>query len=119
MQTPTSRSTTRRRWARFLGTGATLSRLAATAIASAAGAASTASAPMGATGSVAALSGSTMEVQNAEHRPDDGELDADHRSSPRPSPNLSAPLAAGDCVTATGTAVEEFEDHHRGALASP
>ena len=63
MQIRTSRSSTRRRWATFLGTGAT-ALLAATAVASTAVAAP-ANAPIGATGSVAALSTSSMEVQNA------------------------------------------------------
>ena len=60
----TSRSTSRRRWTRFLGTGMT-AFVAATAACSAAGAASPSNAPGGVSGSVAALSGSTMEVQNA------------------------------------------------------
>ena len=83
MQTPTSRSTDRRRWARFLGTGAT-ALVAATAVASAAGAATPPTPRRGASGSVAALSASSMEVQNAEHRPDHGQLDLDDARSPRP-----------------------------------
>ena len=64
MQSLTSRSTSRRRFMRLGGAGAT-ALLAATALASAAGAATPANAPTGATGSVASLSASSMEVQNA------------------------------------------------------
>ena len=65
MQSLTSRSSNRRRFMRLAGNGRT-ALLAATALASAAGAATTpANAPIGATGSVASLSGSSMEVQNA------------------------------------------------------
>lgn len=63
MQTPTSRSLTRRRWTRLLGAGAG-ALVAATAVASTAGAATTSNPPGGATGSVAALNASSMEVQN-------------------------------------------------------
>ena len=68
MQSLTSRSTNRRRFMRLGGAGAT-ALLAATALASAAGAASTpANAPIGATGSVASLGASSMEVQNPRTR---------------------------------------------------
>ena len=77
MQTMTSQSNSRRRWARFIATSAT-ALLAATAVASAAGAASTPSSSFnGASGSVAALSGSSMEVQNPSVGTDDGQLDVD------------------------------------------
>ncbi len=102
MQTLTSRSTTRRRWTRFLGTGAT-AFVAATTIGSAAGAATTpANAPGCASGSVAAL---RLEHGGAErqHGPDHRQLDQPRRSSPRRCPSRSSSLATGDCVTVTGT----------------
>ncbi len=101
MQTLTSRSSTRRRWAKFLGTGAT-ALVAATAIASTASAATTA-APMGATGSVAALSGSTMEVQNASSGQTTVSWTPTTQFSKTVSETVSS-LAAGDCVSVTGTA---------------
>jgi len=56
---------TRRRWARCLGTGATVV-IAATAVASGAGAAQPATRPSAVIGKVAAIAGSSMEVQNPE-----------------------------------------------------
>ena len=101
MQTLTSRSSTRRRWAKFLGTG-TMALMAATAVASTAGAAT--SAPFnGATGSVAALNGSTMEVQN----PSTGQTTVNWTTTTQFSKTVTetvGSLAAGDCVTVTGTA---------------
>jgi hypothetical protein len=101
MQTLTSRSSTRRRWAKFLGTGVT-ALVAATAIASTAAAATT-SAPMGATGSVAALSGSTMEVQNASTGQTTVSWTPTTQFSKTVSETVSS-LATGDCVSVTGTA---------------
>ncbi|MGD0746707.1 MAG: DUF5666 domain-containing protein [Acidimicrobiales bacterium] len=104
MQTLTSRSTSRRRWARFLGTGATV-LVAATAIGSAAGAAPTstpANAPGFANGSVAALQASSMEVQNTST----GQTTVSWTSTTQFSKTVSesvSSLAAGDCVTVTGT----------------
>ena len=101
MQTLTSQSTSRRRWARFLGTGAT-ALVAATTIGSVAGAATTTtSAPGFANGSVAALQASSMEVQN----PSTGQTTVDWTTSTQFSKTVSesvSSLAAGDCVTVTG-----------------
>jgi hypothetical protein len=101
MQTPTSRSLTRRRWPRFLATGATAA-LAATAVASTAGAATTSNAPGGATGSVAALNASSMEVQN----PASGQTTVNWTSTTQFSKTVSeavSSLSTGDCVSVTGT----------------
>ena len=106
MQTTTSRSSTRRRWARFLGTGAT-ALVAATTIGSVAGAATTPSAPGGAggggaSGSIAALQASSMEVQNAST----GQTTVSWTTSTQFSKTVTeavSTLAAGDCVTVTGT----------------
>ena len=102
MQTLTSRSTSRRRWAQFLGTGAT-ALVAAMAIGSVAGAATTsANAPGVATGSVAALQASSMEVQN----PTTGQTTVSWTTSTQFSKTVTQPvssLAAGECVTVTGT----------------
>ena len=62
MQTPTSQRTNLRRWAQLVGGGVTA--LVVVAMATAPAGAAT-NQPTGASGSVAALSGSTMEVQNA------------------------------------------------------
>jgi len=101
MQTLTSRSSTRRRWARFLGTGAT-ALVAATTIGSVAGAATTpTNAPAGASGSVAALQVSSMEVQN----PNTGQTTVSWTTSTQFSKTVTesvGTLAAGDCVTVTG-----------------
>ncbi len=102
MQTLTSRSTSRRRWTRFLGTGTT-ALVAATTIGSVAGAATTpTNAPAGASGSVAALQASSMEVQN----PSTGQTTVNWTSTTQFSKTVSesvGSLAAGDCVTVTGT----------------
>jgi hypothetical protein len=100
--TLTSRSSTRRRWARFLGSGAT-TLVAATTIGSVAGAATTpANAPAGASGSVAALQASSMEVQN----PTTGQTTVSWTTTTQFSKTVTesvSSLAAGDCVTVTGT----------------
>ena len=101
METPTSRSTNRGRWTQF-AVGA-VALVTATTIASAAGAATTpANAPIGATGSVAALSGSTMEVQN----PSSGQTTVNWTSTTSFSKSVTEAvnsLTAGTCVTVTGT----------------
>jgi hypothetical protein len=99
MQTPTS-GTTRRRWARCLGTGAT-AIVAATAVASVAGAATTAS-PIGASGSVAAITGTTMEVQN----PSTGQTAVSWTPTTQFSKTVTegvSSITVGSCVAATGT----------------
>jgi hypothetical protein len=102
MQTLTSRSTSRRCWARFLGTGAT-ALVAATTIGSVSGAATTpTNAPGLASGSVAALQASSMEVQN----PSTGQTTVNWTTSTQFSKTVTesvSSLAAGDCVTVTGT----------------
>ena len=102
MQTLTSRSTGRRRWAQFLVTGAT-ALVTATTIGSVAGAATTSTnAPGIASGSVAALQASSMEVQS----PSTGQTTVNWTTSTQFSKTVSesvSSLAAGDCVTVTGT----------------
>ena len=100
MQSLTSRSSTRRRLMRLAGTGAT-ALLAATAVASAAGAAS-APTNFGATGSVASLGGSSMEVQNASTGQTTVSWTATTAFSKTVTESVSA-LASGDCVTVSGT----------------
>ena len=102
MQSLTSRSSNRRRFMRLAGTGAT-ALLAATAVASAAGAATTpANAPIGATGSVASLSGSSMEVQNASTGQTTVNWSTTTTFSKTVTEAVNA-LASGDCVTVSGT----------------
>ncbi len=100
MQTPIGRRPGQR-WARFAGTGA-VALLATTALASVAGAATPpAHAPSGASGSVAALSGTTMEVQN----PSTGQTAVNWTTTTTFSKSVTeavSSLAAGDCVTVTG-----------------
>jgi hypothetical protein len=102
METPSRRSTSRRHWGRFVGTGA-VALVAATTIGSAAGAATSPANPsVGASGSVAALSGSTMEVQN----PNTGQTAVSWTPSTTFSKSVTeavSSLAPGDCVTVTGT----------------
>lgn len=101
MQIPTSRSIDRRCWARFLGAGSS-ALVAVAAIATSAGAATSSNAPIGATGSVAALSGSSMEVQN----PSSGQTTVGWTPTTQFSKTASeavTSLAAGDCVSVTGT----------------
>ena len=102
MQSPTSRSSNRRRFLRVAGTSAT-ALLAATALTSAAGAATTpANAPIGATGSVASISGSSMEVQNATS----GQTTVNWSTTTTFSKTVTeavTALASGDCVTVSGT----------------
>jgi hypothetical protein len=91
-----------RRWAQILGTGAT-ALLAAGTVASTAGAATPTNAPIGAFGSVAALSATSMEVQN----PSSGQTTVNWTSTTQFSKTVTEAVSAitvGDCVTATGTA---------------
>ena len=103
MQTLTSRSTSRRRWARWIGTGTT-TLVAATTVGSAAGAATAPTNTLSrASGSVAALSTSSMEVQN----PSTGQTTVDWTGTTQFSKTVSeavSSLAAGDCLSVTGTA---------------
>jgi hypothetical protein len=101
MQSLTSRSTSRRVM-RLAGLGAT-ALLAATAVASEAGAATPATPPGLASGSVAAITGTTMEVQN----PSTGQTAVTWTASTQFSQTVSktvASLSPGDCLTITGTA---------------
>ncbi len=102
MQSLTSRSSSRGRFMRLAGTGAT-ALLAATAISSAAGAATTPpNAPIGATGSVAALSGSSMEVQSE----NSGQTTVSWTGSTTFTKSVTeavSALTSGDCVTVSGT----------------
>ena len=100
METPTSRRTSGRHWARFAASG-TVALVTATTLLSTADAATTAPA-IGATGSVAALSASTMEVQN----PTSGQTTVSWTSTTAFSKSVTesvSALATGDCVTVTGT----------------
>ena len=107
MQTPTSPSTTRRRWPRYLGAGAT-ALVTVASIATTAGAASTtpSARPLGASGSVAALSVSSMEVQN----PSSGQTTVNWTTTTAFSKTVTeavSSLAAGDCVSVTGKATNK------------
>ena len=107
MQTPTSPSTTRRRWTRCFGAGAT-AFVTVAAIATTAGAASStpSSRPLGASGSVAALSASSMEVQN----PNTGQTTVSWTATTQFSNTVSeavSSLVAGDCVSVTGKATNK------------
>ena len=104
METPTARRTPSRGWARLLGTG-TAALLAAGILGSSAfaGAATTSNRPIGATGSVAALSASSMEVQN----PSSGQTTVSWTSTTTFSKSVTetvSSVSVGDCVTATGSA---------------
>jgi hypothetical protein len=91
-----------RRWIQILGTGAT-ALLAAGTLASTAGAATRTNPPIGAFGSVAALSATSMEVQN----PNSGQTTVSWTSTTQFSKTVTEAVSAitvGDCVTATGTA---------------
>ena len=92
---------TRRRWARCLGTGATVV-IAATAVASGAGAAQPATRPSAVIGKVAAIAGSSMEVQN----PESGQTTVAWTTTTQFSKIVAekvGQVTAGDCVSATGT----------------
>ena len=103
MQTLTTRRVRPGRWARCSSTGAT-ALVAAMIIGSAAAGAATTNtpAPLGASGSVASLSGSSMEVQN----PATGQTTVSWTPTTQFSKTVSeavSVLTAGDCVTVTGT----------------
>jgi hypothetical protein len=101
MQTPTSGTTPRRRWTRCLGIGAT-TVVAASAVASAAGAAAPKNSPVGASGSVAAITGTTMEVQN----PSSGQTAVSWTPTTKFAKTVTeavGSITVGTCVTATGT----------------
>jgi hypothetical protein len=97
----TTRRNGRLRLARASGIGAIVV-VAATALAANAGAATPTNLPIGASGSVAALSGSSMEVQN----PSSGQTTVSWTSSTTFSKTVNesvSSLAAGDCIVVTGT----------------
>jgi hypothetical protein len=76
--------------------------VATAAAASSAGAASTSNKPIGASGSIAALAGSSMEVQN----PRTGQTTVNWTSTTQFSKTVTdavSSVTVGDCVTATGT----------------
>lgn len=101
MENMTSRRSLRRRWARFLGTGATVTA-AAVAIASTAGAATPPNPPSGASGSVAAVAATSMEVQS----PSSGQTTVNWTAATQFSKTVSetvSSLTLGDCITVTGT----------------
>jgi hypothetical protein len=101
MERLTTRRDSRLRLARALGIGATVV-VAATALAADAGAATPTNRPIGTSGSVAALSGSSMEVQN----PFSGQTTVSWTSSTTFSKTVNesvSSLAAGDCIVVTGT----------------
>ena len=113
MQSLTSRSSTRRRFMRLAGTGAT-ALLAATAVASAAGAATAPANAPGATGSVASLSGSSMEVQNASS----GQTTVNWTPTTTFSKTVTEAVSAVDqrrLRHRQRDAVEEVQDDDRGA----
>jgi hypothetical protein len=100
MQTLTSRSTNRRRWPHWLGAGTTV-LLTVTAATAAGAATATPNRPTGASGSVAALNGSSMEVQN----PNSGQTTVSWTTTTRFSKTATeavSALAVGDCVSVTG-----------------
>lgn len=102
MHTRTSPHSKHRRWARCVGGGAT-ALVALAAVVSPAGAATKSNRPIGASGDVAALSGSTMEVQNASS----GQTTVSWTSTTTFSKTVSeavGALAEGDCISVTGTA---------------
>jgi Domain of unknown function (DUF5666) len=106
MQTPTSRRTAHRSWARLLGAGGTTVAAAAAVIAvmSAGGAAGAAAPPnLGATGSVAALNASSMEVQNANTGQTTVSWTGTTQFSKSVTESVSS-LSPGSCVTVTGSA---------------
>ena len=104
METPTDRQTPARGWARILGTGAaTLLAAGILGSSASAGAATTTIRPIAAIGSVAALSASSMEVQN----PTSGQTTVNWTATTTFSKSVTEPasaVAVGDCVTATGLA---------------
>ena len=101
----TRRKARRVRLTRTLGIGATVvvTTVALAATADAADAATLSNPPIGASGSVAALSGQSMEVQN----PSSGQTTVNWTASTQFSKTVTesvSSITTGDCVTATGTA---------------
>jgi Domain of unknown function (DUF5666) len=105
MQIPTSRRTGQRRWARLLGAGGTTVAAVATVVAAAgaAGAAAPTTSNLGASGSVAALSTSSMEVQSASSGQTTVSWTPTTQFSKSVTESVSS-VSAGDCVSVTGTA---------------
>jgi hypothetical protein len=104
MQTLTTQRARPGRWARCSSAGATALAAAMIIGSAAAGAATTTntSAPLGASGSVASLSGSSMEVQS----PTTGQTTVSWTPATQFSKTVTeavSVLTAGDCVTVTGT----------------
>jgi Domain of unknown function (DUF5666) len=104
METLTTQRARRRCWARCSSAGATALAAAMIIGSAAAGAATTTNtpAPLGASGSVASLSGSSMEVQS----PTTGQTTVSWTPTTKFSKTVSeavSVLTAGDCVTVTGT----------------
>jgi hypothetical protein len=102
METPTDRRSPRRDWACILGTGAAALLAAGILGSSASAGAAASNAPIGAVGSVAALSGSSMEVQN----PSTGQTTVSWTATTTFSKSVTESVSAvsvGDCVTATGS----------------
>jgi hypothetical protein len=103
METSTDRRNPRRDWACILGTGAAALLAAGILGSSASAGAATSNSPIGAMGSVAALSGSSMEVQN----PSTGQTTVSWTATTTFSKSVTESVSAvsvGDCVTATGSA---------------
>jgi hypothetical protein len=101
MEPPTGSRILGRRCVRILATGAT-ALVAVGTVASTAGAATRTNPPIGASGSVAALNGTSMEVQN----PSSGQTTVNWTSTTLFSKTVSESVSAitvSDCVTATGT----------------
>jgi hypothetical protein len=104
MLTSTGRSSTARRWvsaATATGT-ALVAALAVTSTAGAATSSAPANGPIGASGSIAALAASSMEVQN----PNSGQTTVNWTSTTTFSKTAKesvSSITAGDCVTVTGT----------------
>jgi hypothetical protein len=101
MEPLTGRRILGRRWVWILATG-TVALVVVGTVASTAGAATRTNPPIGASGSVAALNGTSMEVQN----PSSGQTTVNWTSTTLFSKTVSESVSAitvGDCVTATGT----------------
>jgi hypothetical protein len=103
MQTLTNPCSPARRWARILGTGAlALGGVALAGTAAGAASSTPASAPLGASGSVAALAASSMEVQN----PSSGQTTVDWTGTTTFAKTVSeavGSISSGTCITVTGT----------------
>lgn len=103
MQIPTNRSFIDCRWVRLLGTGAlALGVVVLTSGAAGAASSTPTNAPIGASGSVAALAASSMEVQNANTGQTTVNWTGTTSFTQTVSESVSS-LASGDCVTVSGT----------------